>query len=142
MSSTIYAPADVNGNPLGVQVAQFDMLAGTAGTDSETTEFEVAGKGVRVELHSDDTVANAATIKVYEAGAKAAIGSREDILAYTKSGAGTLDVQVRPIFQRTDNTGSAVASQYDAPIVCGKLTCAIAGFTDATGVTVRVYIMG
>ncbi len=133
---------NVNGHPLPMQLVEFDLTADDDGVDSEESDFEVAGRVVRCELYTADTVANAATIKGYESDALCAVGSRHDFLSYTKSGAAALSTQVLPTIQRTDITGSAVSGEYAPPVVFGKLTVAIAGFTAATGVKVRVYVEG
>jgi len=123
-----------------VEVFDFQLTADAGGDDSVTTEFEIKGRVVRVELYTADTVANNATIKGYEAGALTAVGARHDFLAYTKTPAAALSAEILPTIQRTDIAGVAVAAEYAPPIVGGKLTLAIAGFTPDTGIQIRVYV--
>jgi len=123
-------------------LVDFDLTASVAGTDTDESDYPVGGRVVRCELFTADTVANNATIKGYESDALCAVGSRHDFLAYTKSGAAALSAQILPTIQRTDVAGSAVSAQYGPPIVAGKLTVAIAGFTAGTGIKVRVYVEG
>ena len=138
--ATVWTEATVNGLPLATQIIDFSLTAGADGTDSDESDFPVAGRVVRCELYTTDTVADNATIKGYESDALCAVGSRHDFLNYTKSGAAALSAQILPTIQRTDITGSVVSGEYAPPIVSGKLTVAIAGFTEATGIKVRVYV--
>ena len=138
--ATLWRASDPYGNKIGPQVVSFSLLAGAGGTDSDESDFEVGGRVARVELYTADTVANGATIKGYESDALCAVGSRHDFLAYTKSGAAALSAQILPTIQRTDSAGSSVSGEYAPPIVAGKLTVAIAGFTEGTGIQVVVYV--
>ena len=124
-----------------IEIFEFELTVAADGTASVTSDAAYYGEIIRVELYSADSLANNGTIKGYEAGALTAVGSRQDFLNVTCAGS-AVSKEVLPTIQRTDITGTAVASEYAPPVVAGKLTIAMAAHTETHVLNGRVYVKG
>ena len=123
---------------MGIVITDFILTASAAGTASASSDYEVFGEVMRIQLKAA-MLKNNATIKGYETNGFNAVGSRNDFLAAVGAGS-ALSKEVLPQILSTDITGANLTGCWQHPVVGGKLTFALAGANEGEIVYGRVFV--